>query len=155
MAEPKSMPERAAHARELLESEQDAWVCSASANGDAYSIPLTYEWDGSAMLFSTPERSRTIRDLKRAGKTRVTLPSTRDVVVMDGPVDILDPNEYASWVDAFVPHHHWDPRLEPARYAFFRFTPDRIQAWSIASELPTRDVMRDGRWLDRDPGAAT
>src|SRR5829696_8037979 len=116
MTEPKPMAERAKHARELLASEIDAWVCSASADGDAYVIPLTYEWDGTAMLFSTPERSRTARDLKRAGKTRVTLPSTRDVVILDGTIEFLDPDNVCAAIDAFVAHHGWNPRLETNPY---------------------------------------
>lgn len=148
MTSPKPMPQRAAHARERLAEERDAWVASATAGGEAYMIPLTYLWNGSSMLFSTPERSRTIRDLKRTGRTRIALPSARDVVILDGRVDLLDPAVETTAIDAFAAQHGWDPRLEPNAYAFFRFTPERIQAWSVASELPTRDVMRDGHWLD-------
>lgn len=155
MTGPKPMAERAAHARDLLGTEIDAWVCSASADGDAYVIPLTYEWDGAAMLFATPARSRTIRDLKRAGRTRITLPSTRDVVILDGAVEMLEAAGHQTEIDGFVAHHHWDPRLEPNPYQFFHFRPDRIQAWSVESELSTRDVMRGGRWLDPEDGQAT
>jgi hypothetical protein len=155
MTEPTPMPERAAHARHLIASERDAWVASATTDGDAYMIPLSYHWDGSAMLFSTPERSRTMRDLTRAGRTRVALPSARDVVILDGRVELVDPAGDPLAVDAFVARHDWDPRLEAQPYSFFRFVPDRIQAWRIASELPTRDVMRDGRWLDEVTASAS
>jgi hypothetical protein len=148
VTQPKPMLERAAHARELIATERDAWVASATSDGEAYMIPLTYHWNGSSMLFSTPERSRTIRDLKRTGRTRIALPSARDVVILDGLVELLDPAVEVASIDAFAAQHGWDPRLEPNAYAFFRFTPERIQAWSVASELPTRDVMRAGRWLD-------
>lgn len=144
----KPMLDRAAHARELLRQEIDAWVASATADGEAYLIPLSYVWTGSAMIFATPETSRTMRDLKRTMATRVSLPSARDVVILDGRIELMDPVTDAAEVEAFVARHIWDPRTEPNAYTFFRLVPERIQAWSVASELPTRVVMRDGRWLD-------
>lgn len=148
MTEPKSFSVRSLHARELLAAESDAWVSSASASGDPYLIPLTYHWDGQSMLFSTPEASRTARNLRRNNSTRVSLPGTRDVVILDGTVRFIDPQLNAERIDNFVVQHGWDPRLEPNLYAFFTFTPDQVQAWSVASELPTRVVMRDGRWIE-------
>lgn len=155
MTEIRPPAERAAHARHLLETEIDAWVASATADGEAYLLPLSYYWDGAALLFSTPETSRTARDLGRAGRTRVSLPSARDVVIMDGAVEFVDPSAIRSTVDAFAAHHDWDPRNEPNAYAFFRFIPDRIQAWRTASELSGRTVMRDGRWIDDGATAAS
>ncbi len=148
MTEPTSALKRSIHARELLASERDAWVASASAAGEPYLIPLTYHWDGESMLFSTPEKSRTARDLRRNPGTRVSLPSTRNVVIMDGSVEFHDPRDISSRIEAFVAQHEWDPRLEPNRYVFFTFTPSQVQAWSIASELSTRVVMREGVWLE-------
>jgi hypothetical protein len=142
------MLERAAHARELLAQEIDAWVASATAEGEAYMIPLSYVWTGRAMIFATPEKSRTMRDLRRTGRTRVSLPSARDVVILDGRVEVMDQAIDAAEVEAFVARHVWDPRSEPNPYAFFRLVPEQIQAWNVASELPTRVVMRAGRWLD-------
>lgn len=148
MTTPKPMLERAAHARELLNQEIDAWVASATADGDGYLIPLSYVWSGNAMIFATADHSRTLRDLRRTGKTRVSLPDARDVVILDGRIEIMDVEADAAEVEAFVARHVWDPRQEPTPYTFFRLVPDRIQAWNVASELPTRVVMRDGRWLD-------
>ena len=58
MTEITSREERARNARRLLATEEEAWVASASADGDAYMIPLSYLWDGVAMLFATPTSSR-------------------------------------------------------------------------------------------------
>jgi len=43
----------------------------------------------------------------------------------------------------------FDARESPG-YVFLIITPERIQAWRNPAELPERDVMRAGRWLDED-----
>jgi hypothetical protein len=152
MTKPRSAFKRAAHARHLLESEIDAWVASASASGDAHLIPLSFLWDGASMVLSTPVRSRTARDLLRAGRGRAALPNTRDVVILDGPIERIDPDVEATVIQAFADRHQWDPRLESTEYVFIRLIPASIQAWSVDSELATRVVMSDGEWADRTMG---
>ena len=39
----------------------------------------------------------------------------------------------------------FDPRAEATSYRWFVVTPDRVQAWREADELPGRELMRDGR----------
>ena len=126
------------------------WVASASAVGEAHLIPLSYQWDGSSMLLSTPERSRTARDLFRAGRGRVALPSPRDVVIVDGVIERVDPRDTSGIIDAFAERHQWDPRLESTTFAFIRLVAEEVQAWSVESELSTRVVFRQGVWAD-DP----
>jgi hypothetical protein len=87
-----------------------------------------------------------MRDLKRTGGTRVALLPARDVVILDGRIEMIPPD--SAEADAFVAQHTWDPRNESKPYDFFRFIPKTIQAWRVESELPTRVVMRNGLWLD-------
>jgi hypothetical protein len=132
----------------LLANEEDAWVASASAAGDAHLIPLSFHWDGARLVFATLERSVTTRNLRRAGRARVALPSTRDVVIVDGPVDFVASDADPAMVDAFAARLRWDPRQEPEPYVFFRLTPDRIQTWRDVAELSGRTVMTDGVWRE-------
>jgi hypothetical protein len=34
-----------------------------------------------------------------------------------------------------------------ASYRWFRVLPRRVQAWREVSEMPLRELVRDGRWL--------
>jgi len=34
----------------------DVWVASASADGAPYLVPLSFDWDGEALLMATPYR---------------------------------------------------------------------------------------------------
>jgi hypothetical protein len=147
------MPARTAAQRktdllDLLAREEDAWVASAGATGEAYLIPLSYHWDGSRLVFATLERSKTARNLRRAGHARVSLPSTRDVVILEGPVAFIPIDFDTALADAFAARLKWDPRREPQPYVYFTLTPDRLQTWRDVEELTGRDVMVDGTWQD-------
>ena len=148
MGEPRSKTQRRADVLELLMREEDAWVASASATGDAYLIPLSYIWDGARLTFATLVRSRTVRDLRRAGRARVALPSARDVVILDGAVTIVPLAADDALAAAFAARIGWDPRGDHDEYTLFCVTPDRIQAWRDVAELAGREIMRDGRWLE-------
>jgi hypothetical protein len=52
----------------------------------------------------------------------------------------------AELADAFAARL-WDARRAPTRHAYFRVTPQRIQAWRGEHELAGRDLMRNGWWL--------
>ena len=139
--------QRLADVRAKLESEVDLWVASANATGDAYLIPLSFYWDGVKLTIATPKRSRTARNVRRAGRMRVALGPTRDVVVLEGPIEEISAHADANLAAAHAKATGFDAREGPDEYVFFRMTPARIQAWRNPAELPERDVMRDGKWL--------
>ena len=128
-------------------TDVDAWVASADPSGNAYLLPLSFLWDGAAITVTTPEASRTARNLRSAGKARLGFGPTRDVVLVDGTVQEYSletvPDDLASAFAARL----WDPRRQPDRYSYFRITPLRIQAWREEDELAGRDLMRGGRWV--------
>lgn len=145
---PRSRAERTRDALAKLASEVDLWIASADAEGRAHLVPLSYHWDGTALTVATPRASRTARNLLRAGRARVALGPTRDVLILEGTVE-----ELARGVDPGLEDDHaqatgFDPRIEPEEYVYLRITPDAIQAWREANELPDRQLMRRGAWLD-------
>ena len=130
-----------------LRSNRDVWVASADADGAAHLIPLSYLWDGERLILATPEASKTARNLRRCGWVRISLPSTDDVVIIDGPADLVPIAGADAFADAHAAATGFDPRAEPEVYIYFRITPSRIQAWRDAAELHGRTIMRDGRWV--------
>jgi nitroimidazol reductase NimA-like FMN-containing flavoprotein (pyridoxamine 5'-phosphate oxidase superfamily) len=130
-----------------LQTEADAWVASADADGNAYLIPLSFLWDGATLTFATVESSPTGRNLRRSGRVRLAIGETRDVVLIDGTVETFTRETVpAALAEAFAARH-WDARRGSTRYAYFRVTPRRIQSWREENELAGRDLMRDGTWL--------
>ena len=145
--EPRTTRQRIADVRAKLENDEDLWVASASAGGKAYLIPLSFSWDGEWITVATPRKSRTARNLRRAGWARMALGPTRDVAILEGPVV-----EMALDADPHLAEEHaarsFDARDEPEEYVFIRLKPETIQAYRTAPELANRVVMRDGNWLE-------
>ncbi|MFH8369499.1 pyridoxamine 5'-phosphate oxidase family protein [Streptomyces sp. NPDC018031] len=147
-APPRGLEERLRDTRTRLESDVDLWVATSGASDGAHLVPLSFLWDGTAILISTPRASITGRNLLADGRVRLSLGPTRDVVIVDGtaePVDIADLGPETG--DAFAARTGFDPRELDGRYQYFSIRPRRIQAWREANELRGRDLMRDGRWL--------
>ena len=49
-ADPRSRAQRRRDTEHRLTHDIDAWVASASANGAPYLVPLSFGWDGEALL---------------------------------------------------------------------------------------------------------
>jgi hypothetical protein len=131
-----------------LRTDVDLWVASADETGRAYLVPLSYHWDESALTIATPRASRTAANLTRAGWARVALGPTRDVVIIEGPVDAIPIGTDARLEDAHAQSAGFDPRTLAEEYIYLRITPHSIQAWREANELEHRQLMRRGEWLD-------
>lgn len=143
----RSSFERIADTRTRLESDIDLWVASANDAGDAYLVPLSFHWDGSRLTVATPRASVTARNLIRAGRARVALGETRDVVIVEGPVEAIGLGAEPDLEEAHATSAGFDPRELAEEYVYLRITPYEIQAWREANELPGRTIMRRGTWV--------
>ncbi|MDG9689124.1 pyridoxamine 5'-phosphate oxidase family protein [Streptomyces sp. DH17] len=135
-----------------LEHDEDAWVATADGtSGMPYLVPLSFLWNGSCLLFSTPAASPTGRNLAASRRARVGIGPTRDVVMVEGAVEPVTPEELPEQdAELFAAKTGFDPRELATPYLYFRVHPQRVQAWREANELEGRDLMRDGRWLPAD-----
>jgi hypothetical protein len=144
---PRSREQRKVDTLAKLQSEVDLWVASADEGGDAYLVPLSYVWDESVLTVATPRASRTARNLGRAGRARVALGPTRDVVIVEGTVEAIPIGTDSRLEDAHAQATGFDPRTLTEEYVYLRITPQTIQAWREANELEGRQLMRNGEWL--------
>ncbi len=148
MATPRFRTQRRRDTEHRLIHDIDVWVASASVDGAPYLVPLSFDWDGEALLVATPTDSPTGRNLAATGTVRLGLGHTRDVSLIEGDVEVhaIDalPQEQG---DRFAGRTGFDPRALTTPYRWFRISPRRIQAWREVDELPDRELMRDGRWL--------
>ena len=146
--EPRSGDQRRHDTEHRLTHDSDVWVATASADGAPYLVPLSFDWDGEALLIATPTHSPTGRNLAATRAVRLALGQTRDVSIIEGDVEILDIDALPrARGDGFASRTGFDPRALETPYRWFRIFPRRIQAWREENELPDRELMRDGRWL--------
>ncbi|MEV7611627.1 pyridoxamine 5'-phosphate oxidase family protein [Streptomyces sp. NPDC089799] len=145
---PRSRAERRRDTEHRLATDVDVWVASASADGSPHLVPLSFDWDGEALLAATPAHSPTGRNLDATRTARLALGHTRDVAMIEGDVEVLDIDALPPHLgDRFAARTGFDPRSLTATYRWFRITPRRVQAWREENELTGRELMREGRWL--------
>ncbi|MGW6737840.1 pyridoxamine 5'-phosphate oxidase family protein [Streptomyces sp. NPDC055013] len=131
-----------------LGRETDIWVASADSDGVPCLVALWFVWDGAALWMATRPGNPTGRNLRIGRRTRLAFGDTRDVVLIDGDVEVHDADEVpAAAAEAFHAKTGWDPRNDTATYAFYRVRPRSVQAWHGVRELPERHLMRNGTWL--------
>jgi hypothetical protein len=147
MAPARSAKQRKRDVLALLEREVDVWVASASKDGEAMLVPLSFVWDGRRLTISTPLASTTARNLIRAGVARVALGATRDVALIDGTLEVIRLGAEPELEEAHARATEFDPRTLAEEYVYLRLTPQRIQAWREVNELRGRHLMRDGAWV--------
>ncbi|PZG01356.1 pyridoxamine 5'-phosphate oxidase family protein [Micromonospora deserti] len=129
-----------------LENDVDVWVATADPDGTPYLVPLSFLWDGDTLLLATLATSPTGRNLRDTGRVRLGIGLTRDVVLVDGTVETLTPDDLPDGVgDAFAAKTGFDPRRSTGSYSYFRVRPRRVQAWREEDEIAGRDLVRDGR----------
>lgn len=146
--DPRPPAQRRRDTEYLLTHEVDLWMATASPDGAPYLVPLSFDWEGEMLLTATPAGSRTGRNLAASPVVRVGLGPTRDVVMIEGVVEVLGLDELPKErCDTFAERTGFDPRALDTPYSWFRITPTRIQAWREANEIAGRELMRDGRWL--------
>src|SRR6516165_2393143 len=107
MEPPRSPQRRKQDTLGRLKSDVDAWLATADAGGTGYLVPLSFLWDGTGVIVSTPRASTTGRNLSRGGRIRVGIGQLRDVTMIDGTAEPVR-DERAK--DAFAAKHGWDPR---------------------------------------------
>jgi hypothetical protein len=153
MAPPRPFAQRKADALALLSaSAADAWVATASSDGQAYLVPLSIGWTGKSIVLVTETRSVTAKNVLHATRARLAVGGTRDVVMIDTELagDHALGDAPAPLVEAFISQSGWDPRNDSnaTAYRLFELRPVRLQAWREGNEITGRTLMRNAAWAD-------
>jgi hypothetical protein len=139
---PSLPPQRRRDTEHRLTHDIDVRVASASADGGPYPVPLSFDWDGEALLVVTPTDGPIGRWYLATTRTVRLGLCVHDRGRSRG---LRDRRAAAAAGDRFAARLGFDRRSLAAPYRWFRISPCRIQAWREVNELPDRELMRDGR----------
>ncbi|WP_406277185.1 pyridoxamine 5'-phosphate oxidase family protein [Streptomyces sp. NBC_00191] len=148
LAPPRSREERRRDVLVHFEKDVDSWVSTADSDGGPYLVPLSFLWDGTFFYISTVRTSPTSRNLLAGGRVRLAFGATRDVVLVEGAAEGVQPDDVGpKFGDTFAEKTGFDPRELKTPYQYFRIRPRHVQAWREVNELSGRDLMQEGNWL--------
>lgn len=146
--QPRDPGQRKRDALARLEREMDVWVATADGDGLPCLVPLWFLWDGEALWLATRLKTPTGRNLRDAGRARLALGDTQDVVLVDGEAEMYTSDTVPpAAVEEFLAKTGWDPRTESLPYVWFRVRPRAVQARNGVHEMRGRYLMRDGDWV--------
>jgi hypothetical protein len=143
---PRSLEQRVADTKRLLDENEDCWVATAASDGKPHLVPLSFIWTDGALTLATSSSSLTARNATATG-LRIGLGDTRDVVMIDGDLTTEPVGADPARTEAFVAALGWDPAAD-GEAVFLIVRPTRIQAWREVDELVERTIMRAGEWLE-------
>lgn len=144
---------RAGTLAKLAAPAADVWVATAAADAggqaSAYLVPLSLAWIDERVVLATEADSVTARNIISAGRARLGLGPTRDVVMIDAELEQVYSLDAvpAALAQGYAAQADWDPRESGGQMRFLVLRPQRIQAWREVNELPGRTLMRDGAWI--------
>lgn len=149
MAHIRSTEQRISDVSAALQTHRDLWVATADRTGAPYLIPLSFLWNGTAVIISTPSESRTVRNLETNPRARLALGADlEDVILIDATAELIGQDQIAAGLaDDFATKAEFEPRDLDDHYIYVRLTPHRVLAWRSEAELAGRTVMRSGTWL--------
>ena len=144
---PRTKTDRRAHVLQRLQSDDKLWIATASRDGSAHLVPFSFVWDGQRVTMATKQDNPAARNAARTGKARLALGDFGDVVLIDGSVSVVRPDQVDGRVaDRLARASAIDGRRAPC-FVYMQLVPTRIQAWWSSAELANPTVMRDGQWL--------
>jgi hypothetical protein len=149
MSELRSTEQRKADVLAVLGQNGDAWLATADQSGRPHLIAVSTWWDGSLMVITTTDGSRTARNLDEIRLGRLGIGSTNDAIMVD--LEVLDSvpvaDAAADLVAGFSAAAGLNHSEEGPKRRFFRLRPSSKQPYRGYGELESRDVLRDGTWL--------
>lgn len=123
------------------------WLATAGDGHGPHLIPVSYWWDGFRIITATPEKSRTMKNLRTQPKVRLSIGATTDVLMIDAVAEAVPAVELAEEALDGYAGASGLPRSSPG-YGYIQLTPERIQVWRGPAEFTGRTVMRAGAWLN-------
>jgi hypothetical protein len=132
-ADPSSRAQRRRDTEHRLTYDIAVRVPRASGDVAPCLVPLSFDWDGAALLAATPTNSPTGRNLAATRAVRLGLGHSRDVSMIEGEVEVLEidalPQQRG---DRFAARTGIDVRAPATPSRWFSIS----QAWRGVNELP-------------------
>ncbi|MGW8317773.1 MAG: pyridoxamine 5'-phosphate oxidase family protein [Candidatus Promineifilaceae bacterium] len=113
-----------------LGREMTIWVATTRSDGRPHLTPVWYVWLDERIYIAIGVESQKIANLRRNQSIAVALPSTENVVILEGEAHLADRTKVDLLGDHFFHKYEWDFRYDETEdWRLVEITPHKILAW--------------------------
>ena len=92
-----------------LRAYRSIWLSTTRPNGKPHAVPVWYVWDGRRIYFISDRRFQKSKNLKRQPWIVVHAGDGDDVIILEGPVQIVTDSDELDLVDSAYRAKYVDP----------------------------------------------
>lgn len=122
-----------------LRAFRSIWLGTTRPDGRPHAVPVWYIWDGRSLYFISGQRLQKSKNLARQPWIVVHAGDGDDVIILEGPVEIVTDRAELERVDAAYRAKYVDPGSGAQATIFepeadlYRVNVKRIMAWEYAT----------------------
>lgn len=114
--------------RRRFREAQDVWLATVKATPAAHLVPIWAVLVSDRLYMATEPDSQKVRNLRAHPRAALSLPDTRDVLIVEGTTRLLAVGDEPPAVrDRFREKYGW---RYPSTVILIELTPDKILSWS-------------------------
>lgn len=114
--------------RARLREAPNLWLATVTADQAAHLVPIWGVLVGDAIYMATDRGSKKVRNLRANPRAALSLPDPRDVLILEGGVELLDGPAPDGVLDRFAEKYEWRPT--GGAWLLLRFHPDKRLGWN-------------------------
>lgn len=116
--------------RERIRLADDFWLATVKPDPAAHLIPIWAVLVGDTLYMGTETETQKVRNLRSHDRAALSLPDTRDVLVLEGTTHLLTPAAAPEGVlFRFHDKYGWTIRKDE-ELTLIEFVPDKVLSWN-------------------------
>ncbi len=131
----------------LLRALRSIWISTTRPNGRPHAVPIWFIWDGASLYFITDRQMQKAKNLVCQPWVVAHAGDSDDVIILEGPVEVVTDQEELARVDAAYQDKYVDPHSGARDTIFhegcdlYRVNVKHVMAWEYGA-VSTRTDWR-------------
>jgi len=141
--------EQKEHVEHKLRTQPTIWVSTVSSDSRPHLVPVWFYWDGAHIYFGSQGDAKKMRNIAAYPYTTLALPDTRDVIIVEGNAEFVQPSEMGAALTGYSDKYAeamqaLDMSLEEREgFRFVRVIPQKYLVWNMTSNNNAADASED------------
>ncbi|MBA3530340.1 MAG: pyridoxamine 5'-phosphate oxidase family protein [Ardenticatenales bacterium] len=116
--------------RARLDASEDFWLATVRPSPAAHLIPIWAVLVEDALYMGTETPAQKVRNILAHPRAALSLPDTRQVLILEGSVTVVEGIIPPAVVARFKEKYDWSIDSSEKTFLLLQFTPDKILSWN-------------------------